>query len=126
MHSIMKKLLFKMAMLGQFLHIPRNLEIFDGRLGPGLEGDVTAVLFKDFRYWSEIWSDVQYHEADCYLKWPCLANFSVFHGTLNFSMTGLDHVWAHIRKCEEILLWHEIWWLDLMYHEANHYLNGHA
>ena len=47
--------------------------------------------FKDFNYRPEIWwDDAQYHEAVCYLKWPCLVNFCMFHGTLKFSMIGLD------------------------------------
>ena len=28
----------------------------------------------------------------------------------------------HIRKCEKITLWPEIWWHDGMYHEGNRYL----
>ena len=56
------RLLFKMAMLGQFLHVPRNFET---------------------------------------------------------SMIAWDQVWAivtHIRKCEQITSWPEIWWHDAMYH----------
>ena len=46
---------------------------------------------RNFRYQPKIWwDDAQYHEADCYLKWPCSANFCAFHGTLKFSMIGLD------------------------------------
>ena len=33
-----------------------------------------------------------------YLKWPCSANFSAFHGTLKFSMIGLDQVWRRYRS----------------------------
>ena len=47
-------------------------------------------LFKNFNYRPEIyWADAQYHEADCYLKWPCSANVCTFHGTLKFSPIGL-------------------------------------
>ena len=56
------RLLFKMAMLGQFLCVPRNFET---------------------------------------------------------SMIAWDQVWAivtHIRKCEQITSWPEIWWHDAMYH----------
>ena len=41
MHSTME--LFKMAMLSQFLHVPRNFEIFYDRLGQGLRDNVTAL-----------------------------------------------------------------------------------
>ena len=52
-----------MAMLGQFLCVSRNFDIYDG-LGPGLRDDVTA-LFKDSKYLPEIWwDDAQYREAD--------------------------------------------------------------
>ena len=38
-----RKLMYKMAMLGEFLHIPQNLEIFNDRLGPGLRDNVAIV-----------------------------------------------------------------------------------
>ena len=38
------------------------------------------------------WDDAQYPEADLYLKWPCSANFYVFHGILKLSIIGLDLV----------------------------------
>ena len=79
-----------------------------------------------FSYWPEIWwNDAQYHRVDRYLKWPCLANFYTFHGTLKFMMIGLHQVWGmmtHIRKCEEITLWLDIWWHDAIYHEGDHSL----
>ena len=52
------------------------------RLWPGLRDDVTALIFKDFGYWPELWwVDVQFHEADRYTKlhvWPILARFTEF------------------------------------------------
>ena len=39
MHCTMKQL--KMAMLGQFLRIPRNFENFHDRFEPGLRDDAT-------------------------------------------------------------------------------------
>ena len=60
--------------------------------------------------------DAQYHGADHYLKWPCLANFCMFHGTLKFSMIGLGQG----DEIEEITLRPEIWWHDVFYHEADH------
>ena len=39
-------------------------------------------------------------------------------------MIGLDQVWGmmnHIRKCEEITSWPEIWWQDAVYHEVDLY-----
>ena len=65
-----------------------------------------------------------FHKVYCYLKCPCLVNFCVFHGSLAFSMIGLDQVWGiklilgNVRK---ITLWPGIWWHDAMYHEADHY-----
>ena len=35
-------------------------------------------------------SDAQYREANHYLKWPSLANFRMFHRTLEFFMICLD------------------------------------
>ena len=53
------------------------------------------LLVEDFRYQHQIlWGDVQYHGADQFKKWPCSANFCAFHGTLKFSMIGLDQVWG--------------------------------
>ena len=43
MHS--SRSLSKMAMLGWFLHIPQNFEIFHDRLGPGLGNDITSPTF---------------------------------------------------------------------------------
>ena len=43
MHNNMKQIAFKVAMLGQFLRIPWNFEIFHDRLGPGLRDDVIAL-----------------------------------------------------------------------------------
>ena len=87
---------------------------------------LTLQLIEDFSYWPEIWwDDAQYNEAGCCRKWPYLANLYTFHGTLTFSMLGLDQVWGmmtHIGICEEITLWPRIWWHDAMYHEADHYL----
>ena len=41
------RLLFKMAMLGQFLRVPQDFEIFDDRLfWPGLRDDVTALTLR--------------------------------------------------------------------------------
>ena len=47
------------------------------------------------------WDDAQYHEVDCCVRCPCFANLWAFHGTLKFSMIGLDQVWrmmTHIKK----------------------------
>ena len=56
--------------------------------------DVTALTLLGFRWYQpEIWwDDAQQHEAYCYLKWPCPANFCAFRGT--FSMIGVDQVWG--------------------------------
>ena len=65
-----------MAMLSQFLHIPRIFEIFHDSRGPGLRDDVMLQVLKDFSYWPELWwDDEQFYEADWYLKWLCLAIF---------------------------------------------------
>ena len=37
-----------MAMIGNFLRVSRNFEIFRDRLGPGLRNDVTALNFLRF------------------------------------------------------------------------------
>ena len=50
MHSTVKQLLFKMAMLSQFLHVPWNLEIFHDLLGQGLRDDVTTL--NSLRIWA--------------------------------------------------------------------------
>ena len=45
MHSTMEQVTTKMAMLGQFLRVPRNFEIFHDRLfWQGLRDDVTALI----------------------------------------------------------------------------------
>ena len=43
MHSTMEQITIKMALLGQFLYVPQNFEIFHGMLGPGLREDVTTL-----------------------------------------------------------------------------------
>ena len=44
MHSTMEQIAFKMAMLGQFLRVPQNFEIFhDRRFWVVLRDDVTAL-----------------------------------------------------------------------------------
>ena len=64
-------LLFEMAMLSQFLHIPLKFEIFHDRLGPGLRN----TLFKDFWYRPKIWrDDAQYQETSYHVKLLCLGN----------------------------------------------------
>ena len=97
-----------MAMLSQFLHISQNFEISMIGLDQVWGMMLLLELFKDFRYWPEIWwDDEQYHEANLFLKWPCFPTFCTFHGTLKFSMIGLDQVWemmTRIKKCEEITL----------------------
>ena len=49
-------------------------------------------------------------------KIAMFGHFSAFHGTLKFSMISLDQG----DKIEEITLRHEIWWHDVVYHEADH------
>ena len=55
-------------------------------------------LNKDCSYWPDYClmhsTPGQYHGVDCYLKWPCSANFCVFHGNFQISMIGLDQVWG--------------------------------
>ena len=47
-----------MALLGQFLRIPRNFEIFHDGFYDQVWGMMLPFkLFKDFSYWSEIWLD---------------------------------------------------------------------
>ena len=47
-----------MVMLGQFLRVPGNFEIFHDRLGgPGMAPTLPLLLLKDFRYQAEIWWD---------------------------------------------------------------------
>ena len=85
----MKQSAIKMAVLGQFLWVPRNFEI--SRIGwDQVQGTTLPFkLFNDFSYRYELqWSDAQCNEAVCYLKWPCSANFWEFHGTAKFSMIG--------------------------------------
>ena len=48
------------------------------------------------------WVDAQYHEADCYLKWLCLANICLFHVTWKLSMIGLDQVWGKCHHCNSL------------------------
>ena len=83
-----------MAMLGQFLCVLWNFEIFHDRLFDQVWG-TTLPLFKDFKYQPEIWwDDAQHHKADRYVKWPSSANFCVFQED----------------EIEEITLRPEIWW----------------
>ena len=43
--------------------------------------DITTLTPKDFSYQHKIrWDVAQCLGADCYLKWPCSANFCVFQG----------------------------------------------
>ena len=71
--------------------------------------DVTALNFKGyFRDLPEIhYCEAQYHDADCYSKWPCSVDFSAFHRTLKFSMIGLHQVWgtAFQLKCKLVKAW---------------------
>ena len=48
-----------------------------------------------------------------------LGQFCAFHGTLKFSMIGLDQE----DETEEITLWPDIWWHDAVYHKADHCMN---
>ena len=79
-------------------------------------------LFKDFSYQPEMWwGDAQYHEANRYLIWPCSAKFCAFHGTLKFSMSGLDQVWRTILPLyllKDFSYQPKIWWRDAQYHGA--------
>ena len=66
-------------------------------IGLGQIRGKTLLLYisKSFRCEPEIsWGDAWYHETDCCLKWPCVANFYTLHGCLKFSMTGLDQAWG--------------------------------
>ena len=47
--GVMYRLLFRMVMLGQFLRVPRNFEIFYDRIGPVLMDDVTALTPCEFQ-----------------------------------------------------------------------------
>ena len=56
------------------------------------------------------------------LKWPCLANFCLFHRTLKFSMACLDQVWGRMLPLllfKDLSYQPEIWWSDVLYHEAD-------
>ena len=61
--------LFKMALLGQFLRLPRNL--IHGRRRLSLREDDCD----EIRLRAEIWlHDAVCHAADHYIKWPCFAS----------------------------------------------------
>ena len=65
------RMLCKMAMLGQFLLVSWNFEIFHDRFGgSGPKNHVTALTLKDYRY-------VQYHEADD--NGHAWTNFAFYH-----------------------------------------------
>ena len=88
--------------------------------------DVTALNFKGyFRDLPEIhYCEAQYHDADCYSKWPCSVDFCAFHRTLKLSMISFHQVWgtAFQLKCKlfkDFMYRPEIWWGYTHYYEAD-------
>ena len=89
---------------------------FQNRLWPGPRDDVTVLTLSGFQL--SAWNLVIWFtepKSRWLLKWPCSANFWSFHETLKFSIIGLGQE----DEMEEITLWPEIWWHDVVYHEAD-------
>ena len=66
------------------------------------------------------------HEADSFLKCPCLAKFCTFYGTLKFSMIGLvDNIWGMTLPlwwhCHSIFMgWYTEQWNRSSFRKAMH------
>ena len=85
-----------MAMLGQFLCVPQNFEIFHDRLfWPGLRNGVTAlnslrISGISLKFGGMMHSNMK--QID--MEMAMLDQFCAFCGTLKFSLIGLDQVWG--------------------------------
>ena len=62
-----------MAMLGQFLRVPREFDFFS-KIGLGHEDEIEEITLRP-EIW---WHDAVNHEADQYMKWPHSANVRTF------------------------------------------------
>ena len=125
------RLLYKMAMLSQFLCISWNFEFYHDRLGPGLGDDITALtLLKDFSYQPEIlWDDTQYHWAGYYLRWLCSAIFCASTGLRNFPWQvkiRSERRWLSIsmirQKVWYLVAWCNVPWNRSLFVMAIHFL----
>ena len=80
----------KMAMLGQFLCVPRNFEIFHDRLGPDLRNYITTLTLLGFQLlaWNLVgWCTVPWSRSlsKMAMLWQLLLvgrNFEIFHDKL--------------------------------------------
>ena len=103
-----------MPMLGQFWRIPQNFEYFHDRLGPGVRDDVPYLIVYIFQITT--WNLVSW----CIVPWSrslCSTNFCASMELRNFPWQTWTQNMVHLRKCEQITSWPEIWWHGAIYHE---------
>ena len=93
--GVMYRLLFRMVMLGQFLRVPRNFEIFYDRIGPVLMDDVTALTPCEFQLsaWHLVgWCTVSWSRL--LFKMAILGRFLRVHASIS-SVTFFIHSFIH-------------------------------
>ena len=65
------------------LNLPEATELMNSNPHPCLSNGIMSLSPVHFMYLAAIHLDnVLYHEADCWLKWPGLAKYSAYLGTL--------------------------------------------
>ena len=149
MHSTgwWSRLQFKMAILGQFLHISWNFEIFHDRLRPGLRDDITTNSFNTLRpgqngrhfpddhlkciflnenIWISINISLKFVPKGRSNNIPALVLIMAWHrlGDKPLSKPVLVGLLTHIcvtwpQWVKDFSYWPEIWWDNAQYHEAD-------
>ena len=116
MHNNMKQIAIERGgHAWPILRIPRNFEILQNMLAPGQRDDVTVLTFQGFQ--KSAWNLMRW----CTVPWSRsllkMAMLGQYLGVpRHFSMIGLGQE----DEIEEITLRPEIWWHDVVHHEADH------